>query len=220
MHRTEKFVRLHPCREPSSAGLIPSGVSWFGREAEANRERGVAALPFRIMTLLTSKSLHNSYGTPVPLHSSCETNSPQNVIYFGPPHYTEKMKNVNTLTFNCKTLTPSATSRRIGIVRDIRERVKYVTWSIEERKFCKPSLIEEEPAAGAIAKTAVLRSPPAPIALTALTPEELPDGWSGSAATALSLQTAISAKVAPPGVILPWSTVCKAINLIPAVGAE
>ena len=74
------------------------------------------------------------------------------------------------------------------------------------------SFCGEEPAAGAIAKTAVLRSPPAPIALTALTPEELPDGWSGSAATALSLQTAISAKVAPPGVILPWSTVCKAIN--------
>ena len=34
----------------------------------------------------------------------------------------------------------------------------------------------------------------------------------GSTATALSLQTAISAKVAPPGVIMPWSTVCKAIN--------
>jgi hypothetical protein len=74
------------------------------------------------------------------------------------------------------------------------------------------SFCGEEPAAGAIAKTAVLRSPPGPIALTALTPEELLDGWSGSTATALSLQTAISAKVAPPGVIMPWSTVCKAIN--------
>ena len=74
------------------------------------------------------------------------------------------------------------------------------------------SFCGEEPAAGAIAKTAVLRSPPAPIALTALTPEELPDGWSGSTATALSLQTAMSAKVAPAGVSLPWSTVCKAIN--------
>jgi hypothetical protein len=40
----------------------------------------------------------------------------------------------------------------------------------------------------------------------------LPDGWSGSTATVLSLQTAISGKVAPPGVILPWSTMCKAIN--------
>ena len=143
MHRTEKFLRLHPCREPSSAGLIPLGVSWFGREAKANRERGVAALPFRIMTLLTSKSLHNSYGTPVPLHSSCETNSPQNVIYFGAPHYTEKMKNVNILTFNCKTLNAfSHIEVQLVIVRDIRERVKYVTWSIEKRKFCKPSLIE------------------------------------------------------------------------------
>jgi hypothetical protein len=74
------------------------------------------------------------------------------------------------------------------------------------------SFCGEEPAAGAIAKTAVLRAPPAPIALTALTPEELPDGWSGSTAIALSFQTAISAKVARPGVILPWSTVCKAIN--------
>ena len=102
MHRTEKFLRLHPCREPSSAGLIPLGVSWFGREAEANRERGVAALPFRIMTLLTSKSLHNSYGTPVPLHSSCETNSPQNDDIFRRATLHGKDKNVNILTFNCK----------------------------------------------------------------------------------------------------------------------
>jgi hypothetical protein len=74
------------------------------------------------------------------------------------------------------------------------------------------SFCGEEPAAGAVAKAAVLRSPPAAIALTALTPEELPDGWSGSSATALSLQTAISAKVAPSGATLPWSTLCKAIN--------
>jgi len=74
------------------------------------------------------------------------------------------------------------------------------------------SFCGEEPAAGAIAKTAVLRSPPAPIALTALTPEELPDGWSGGTATALSLQTAISSKVAPSGVTLPWSVVFRAIN--------
>jgi hypothetical protein len=135
MHRTEKFLRLHPCREPSSAGLIPLGVSWFGREAEANRERGVAALPFRIMTLLTSKRLHNSYGTPVPLHSSCETNSPQNDDIFRRATLHGKDKNVNILTFNCKTLTPSATSRRIGITRDIRERVKYVTWSTTPRRW-------------------------------------------------------------------------------------
>jgi hypothetical protein len=74
------------------------------------------------------------------------------------------------------------------------------------------SFCGEEPAAGAIAKTAVLRSPPAPIALTALTPEELPDGWSGGTATALSLQTAISAKIAPSGVTLPWSVMFRAIN--------
>jgi hypothetical protein len=74
------------------------------------------------------------------------------------------------------------------------------------------SFCGEEPAAGAIAKAAVLRSPPAPIALTALTPEELPDGWSDGTTTALSLQTAISAKVAPPGVTLPWSTAFRAIN--------
>jgi hypothetical protein len=74
------------------------------------------------------------------------------------------------------------------------------------------SFCGEEPAAGAIAKAATLRSPPAPIALTALTPEELPDGWSGGTATALSLQTALSANVAPAGVTLPWSTVFRAIN--------
>jgi hypothetical protein len=74
------------------------------------------------------------------------------------------------------------------------------------------SFCGEEPAAGAIAKAATLRSPPAPIALTALTPEELPDGWSDGTATALSLQTALSAKVAPAGVTLPWSTVSRAIN--------
>jgi hypothetical protein len=74
------------------------------------------------------------------------------------------------------------------------------------------SFCGEDPAAGAIAKAAVLRSPPEPIVLTALTPEELPDGWSDGTATALSLQTAISAKVAPPGVTLPWSTAFRAIN--------
>ena len=70
----------------------------------------------------------------------------------------------------------------------------------------------EEPPAGAVAKTAMLRSPPAPVPLTALTPEALPDGWSDGVATALSLLTAVSAKLAPPGVLLPWTVLCRAIN--------
>ena len=64
----------------------------------------------------------------------------------------------------------------------------------------------------AVAKTAALRSPPAPVPLTALTPEALPDGWSDGTATALSLLTAVSAKLVPPGVLLPWPVLCRAID--------
>jgi hypothetical protein len=70
----------------------------------------------------------------------------------------------------------------------------------------------EEPPAGAVAKTATLRSPPAPVPLTTLTPEALPDGWSDGVATALSLLTAVSAKLAPPGVLPPWPVLCRAVN--------
>ena len=66
--------------------------------------------------------------------------------------------------------------------------------------------------AGAVAKTAVLRLPPVPIPLTALTPEELPDAWTGGSASALSLHNAASAKLAPAGVTLPWSVLFKAVN--------
>ena len=70
----------------------------------------------------------------------------------------------------------------------------------------------EEPPAGAVAKPATLRSPPAPVPLAALTPEALPDGRSDGVATALSLLTAVSAKLTPPGVLLPWTVLCRAIN--------
>lgn len=74
------------------------------------------------------------------------------------------------------------------------------------------SFYSEEPPVGAVAKTATLRLPPAPIPLTALTPEELPDAWSGGAATALALHNAASAKFAPTGTMLPWAAFCKAVN--------
>ncbi len=70
----------------------------------------------------------------------------------------------------------------------------------------------EEPPAGAVAKAATLRAPPVPVALTALTPEALPDAWTGGMATALSLLTAVSAKLAPHGVLLPWTVLCRSIN--------
>ena len=74
------------------------------------------------------------------------------------------------------------------------------------------SFCGEEPPVGAIAKTATLRTPPAAIPLTALTPEELPDAWSGGVATALTLHNAASARFAPQGVMLPWPVLCRAIN--------
>lgn len=74
------------------------------------------------------------------------------------------------------------------------------------------SFCGEEPPAGAVSKTAILRVPPAPIPLTALTPEELPDAWANGVTTALSLYTAVSAKLAPMGVMLPWVALCKSIN--------
>ena len=74
------------------------------------------------------------------------------------------------------------------------------------------SFCGEEPPAGAVSKTAILRVPSAPIPLTALTPEELPDAWTNGMTTALSLHTAVSAKLAPTGVMLPWIALCKSIN--------
>jgi hypothetical protein len=74
------------------------------------------------------------------------------------------------------------------------------------------SFCGEEPPAGAIAKTAVLRVPPSPIPLTSLTPEALPDAWSGDKATLLALQNAASAKFAPAAAVLPWLVVSKAVN--------
>jgi hypothetical protein len=74
------------------------------------------------------------------------------------------------------------------------------------------SFCGEEPPAGAIAKTATLRLPPTPIPLTALTPEQLPDAWSDGVTSGLALHNAASEKFAPPGTILPWSVLCKAVN--------
>jgi hypothetical protein len=74
------------------------------------------------------------------------------------------------------------------------------------------SFCGEEPPAGAVAKTAMLRLPPAPIPLTALTPEEIPDAWTDGSTSALALHNAASAKFAPAGVMLPWSVLCKAVN--------
>jgi hypothetical protein len=74
------------------------------------------------------------------------------------------------------------------------------------------SFCGEEPPAGTIAKSAVLRLPPVPVPMTALTPEELPDAWTDGVTTALALHNAASAKFAPQGTILPWSVLCAAVN--------
>jgi hypothetical protein len=129
------------------------------------------------------------------------------VAYFAGGYTLTVMQSVDGIDYPETVAVPQCAEQKVleGVTAAVKAGHLWATNG--PMSFCG-----DEPAAGAIAKSAVLRLPPLPIALTAMTPEELPDGWSGGIASALSLQTAISAKVAPPGTILPWTTVCKAIN--------
>jgi hypothetical protein len=68
----------------------------------------------------------------------------------------------------------------------------------------------DAPPPGIVTKAAVLRMPPQPIDVSSITPEALPDAWSGEKATAHSIEQAVAAQ---RGVVsLPWKLVEAAIT--------
>lgn len=68
----------------------------------------------------------------------------------------------------------------------------------------------DTPPAGIVSKTAVLRLPPQPIDVSSLTPEALPDAWSGNKTTAHSIEQAVAAQRGVAS--LPWKLVESAIT--------
>ncbi len=72
------------------------------------------------------------------------------------------------------------------------------------------SVWEEEPPAGVVTKTAVLRTPPEPIDVSSLTPEAMPDAWTGDVTTALGIAQAAAAQRGVAA--LPWKLVATAIT--------
>jgi hypothetical protein len=71
------------------------------------------------------------------------------------------------------------------------------------------SLLKEAVPAGLLTDAAVLRQPPAPIAVTDLGPGKLPAAWQEAETTAEALHSALSAQA---GVRLPWLTVQQVID--------
>ncbi|MBR0752117.1 ATP-binding protein [Bradyrhizobium jicamae] len=72
------------------------------------------------------------------------------------------------------------------------------------------SIWGELPPPGIVSKTAVLRTPPQPIDVSSLTPEALPDAWSGRRATAHSIEQAVAAQRGVTS--MPWKLVEAAIT--------
>ncbi|MDB5610682.1 MAG: hypothetical protein JWP25_7582 [Bradyrhizobium sp.] len=68
----------------------------------------------------------------------------------------------------------------------------------------------ELPPPGIVSKTAILRIPPQPIDVSSLTPEALPDAWSGGKATAHSIEQAVAAQRGVTS--MPWKSVEAAIT--------
>jgi len=66
------------------------------------------------------------------------------------------------------------------------------------------------PPAGIVSKTAVLRSPPQPISISAISPEALPEAWSDGKASAHSIAQAVAAQRGVAS--LPWKLVETAIT--------
>lgn len=66
------------------------------------------------------------------------------------------------------------------------------------------------PPAGIVSKTAILRSPPQPISISAITPEALPEAWSDGKASAHSIAQAVAAQRGVAS--LPWKLVETAIT--------
>ena len=72
------------------------------------------------------------------------------------------------------------------------------------------SIWGELPPPGIVSKTAILRIPPQPIDVSSLTPEALPDAWSGGKATAHSIEQAVAAQRGVTS--MPWKLVEAAIT--------
>lgn len=72
------------------------------------------------------------------------------------------------------------------------------------------SIWGELPPPGIVSKTAILRVPPQPIDVSSLTPEALPDAWSGGKATAHSIEQAVAAQRGVTS--MPWKLVEAAIT--------
>jgi len=68
----------------------------------------------------------------------------------------------------------------------------------------------ELPPPGIISKTAVLRIPPQPVDVSSLTPEVLPDAWSGGKTTAHSIEQAVAAQRGVTS--MPWKSIEAAIT--------
>jgi hypothetical protein len=66
------------------------------------------------------------------------------------------------------------------------------------------------PPPGIVSKTAVLRIPPQPIDVSSLTPEALPDAWTGGKATGHSIEQAVAAQRGVTS--MPWKLVETAIT--------
>ncbi len=73
----------------------------------------------------------------------------------------------------------------------------------------RASLLAEDIPAGVLTDDAYLQSPPQPIPVKDILPENLSEAWSDGTATALAISEALSTKV---GKILPWLTVQEAID--------
>jgi hypothetical protein len=72
------------------------------------------------------------------------------------------------------------------------------------------SIWGDAPPSGIVSKTAVLRVPPQPIDVSSMTPESLPDAWSGNKATAHSIEQAVAAQRGVAS--LPWKLLETAIT--------
>jgi hypothetical protein len=72
------------------------------------------------------------------------------------------------------------------------------------------SIWGELPPPGIVSKTAILRIPPQPIDVSSLTPEALPDAWSGGKATAHSIEQAVAGQRGVTS--MPWKLVEAAIT--------
>lgn len=71
------------------------------------------------------------------------------------------------------------------------------------------SILGEDIPAGLLTNDALLQAPPAPVSATEVTPDGLPEAWTGKETTALTVAVALSKKA---GQTLPWAVVREALD--------